>query len=283
MTVSLKHQFHSLKGDGTDPTKVQPSNWNEEHELTMATAKVLGRITASSGPVEELDASPLGLAILAAIDKAALAALGVSTTGDLKLTLKSSEAGWVPMNDGTIGNGASSATTRANADVQELYVLIWGQVDNTYAPVAGGRGGTALGDFNSGKPMALPKALGRALVAAGAGSGLTARVLGSTFGEESHALVAAENGPHDHDVFLQDPGHTHNVTVKVSNYPAQPGGDNSAGNGTGAVASTSNTTGIKIRSATAGGGTENKTATGGSGTAHNNTQASLAVTVLVKL
>ena len=254
MTVSLKHQFHSLKGDGTDPTKVQPSNWNEEHELTMATAKVLGRITASAGPVEELDASPLGLAILAAIDKAALAALGVSTTGDLKLTLKSTEAGWVPMNDGTIGNSSSLATTRANADVQELYVLIWGQVDNTYAPVTGGRGGTAIGDFNAGKPMALPKALGRALVAAGTGSGLSSRTLGSTFGEESHVLTTPEIPAHSHSNTLNDPGHTHTVNIKLSNYPAQPGGDNSAGNGFGNVTSGSSVTGITITNASAGGG-----------------------------
>lgn len=270
MTVSLKHQFHSLKGDGTDPTKVQPSNWNEEHELTMATAKVLGRITASAGPVEELDASPLGLAILAAIDKAALAALGVSTTGDLKLTLKSTEAGWVPMNDGTIGNSSSLATTRANADVQELYVLIWGQVDNTYAPVTGGRGGTAIGDFNAGKPMALPKALGRALVAAGTGSGLSSRTLGSTFGEESHVLTTPEIPAHSHSNTLSDPGHTHTLPSVNQNLPL--GGALSSVFTSGAGVTGSSTTGITITNASAGGGG-----------AHNNTQASLAVTVLVKL
>lgn len=271
MTVSLKHKFNSLKGDGTDPTKVQPSNWNEEHDLTMATAKVLGRITASAGPVEELDASPLGLAILAAIDKAALAALGVSTTGDLKLTLKSTEAGWVPMNDGTIGNSSSMATTRADADVQELYVLIWDQVGNTYAPVTGGRGANGLADFNAGKPMALPKALGRALVAAGTGSGLTARVLGSTFGEESHTLTSAEIPAHSHANSLNDPGHFHSYTAPIPISVLQPGG--SAGSvSTGASSTGSKTTGITITNADAGGGG-----------AHNNTQASLAVTVLVKL
>ena len=54
MTVSLKHTFQSAKTDSADTTIVQPSNWNEEHELTLATNKVLGRATAGTGAAEEL-------------------------------------------------------------------------------------------------------------------------------------------------------------------------------------------------------------------------------------
>jgi hypothetical protein len=54
MTVSLKHTFQSNKDDSGDVTIVQPSNWNEEHELTLATNKVLGRATAGTGAAEEL-------------------------------------------------------------------------------------------------------------------------------------------------------------------------------------------------------------------------------------
>jgi hypothetical protein len=54
MAVQLKHQFVSAKADGPDTTQVQPSNWNADHELTMATARLLGRTTASTGPVEEI-------------------------------------------------------------------------------------------------------------------------------------------------------------------------------------------------------------------------------------
>jgi len=54
MTVSLKHTFQSAKTDSADDTLIQPSNWNEEHELTLATNKVLGRATAGTGPAEEL-------------------------------------------------------------------------------------------------------------------------------------------------------------------------------------------------------------------------------------
>lgn len=54
MPISLKHQFTSLKGDGPDNTLVQPSNWNQEHVLTQATNRLLGRTTAGTGPTEEI-------------------------------------------------------------------------------------------------------------------------------------------------------------------------------------------------------------------------------------
>jgi hypothetical protein len=50
----VKHPFVSAKSDGADATQVQPSNWNADHDITMATARILGRTTAGTGPVEEL-------------------------------------------------------------------------------------------------------------------------------------------------------------------------------------------------------------------------------------
>jgi len=57
MTVSLKHTFTSLKDDSLDITVVQPSNWNQEHVLTAAAGKVLGRDTSGNGVVQELPIS----------------------------------------------------------------------------------------------------------------------------------------------------------------------------------------------------------------------------------
>jgi hypothetical protein len=54
MTVSLKHAFASGKADGADATLVQPSNWNAEHSLQLATNKLLGRVTAGTGAAEEI-------------------------------------------------------------------------------------------------------------------------------------------------------------------------------------------------------------------------------------
>jgi hypothetical protein len=55
MAISLKHAFTSAKSDGGDTSLVRPSNWNAEHNLTCATGKLLGRATAGTGAVEELD------------------------------------------------------------------------------------------------------------------------------------------------------------------------------------------------------------------------------------
>ena len=54
MTVSLKHTFQSAKTDSTDASLIQPSNWNDEHQLTLSTDKVLGRATAGTGAAEEI-------------------------------------------------------------------------------------------------------------------------------------------------------------------------------------------------------------------------------------
>jgi hypothetical protein len=55
VTLEIKHKFQSAKVDGLDTTEVRPSNWNDTHAITMATARVLGRATASAGAAEELD------------------------------------------------------------------------------------------------------------------------------------------------------------------------------------------------------------------------------------
>lgn len=54
MTISVKHKFQSAKGDGTDDTLIQPSNWNAEHDITLASGKVLGRVSSGAGAVEEI-------------------------------------------------------------------------------------------------------------------------------------------------------------------------------------------------------------------------------------
>lgn len=54
MTVSLKHTFQSAKADSGDATLIQPSNWNDEHTLTQATGRLLGRSTAGAGATEEI-------------------------------------------------------------------------------------------------------------------------------------------------------------------------------------------------------------------------------------
>lgn len=129
------------------------------------------------------------------------------TTGDGKITLKTAaDPGWVMANDGTIGSLTSGATTLAHASAQALYTLLWTNVLDDHAPVTGGRGVSAAADWGANKPIALTKQLGRAIAVAGAGAGgLTARALGQALGAETHALTAAENGPHDHPIPVFEP------------------------------------------------------------------------------
>lgn len=154
------------------------------------------------------------------------------STGDVKLTLKTTaDTGWVMMNDLSIGNAGSGATGRQNADTQALYVLLWSNINNTWAPVAGGRGASALADFNAGKPMTLPRALGRALGIAGSGSGLTARALGSTIGAETHTLSEAEMPSHTHTGISDTHfGHSHTGVTSEAGAHNHLHGSESLGN-----------------------------------------------------
>ena len=109
------------------------------------------------------------------------------------------------MDDGTIGDATSGASNRANADTQALYLLLWANISNTWCAVSGGRGATALADFNAHKTMRLPQALGRSIAIGGAGAGLTSRPLGSVAGAETDTPTVAKLAYHAHG----DTGHTH--------------------------------------------------------------------------
>jgi hypothetical protein len=77
-------------------------------------------------------------------------------------------AGWVMMDDGTIGNASSGATTRANADTEDLFELLWNSYADVYCPVLpGGRGANAIADFAANKTINLPRVIGRLSATAG--------------------------------------------------------------------------------------------------------------------
>lgn len=120
-------------------------------------------------------------------------------TGDVKAGYwASAPLGWLPMNDGSIGNVGSGATLLASQTAFQLYKTLWDAVSDTYAPVASGRGATAQADFIANKAMTLPLSLGRAMTATGLGA-----VLGQNAGANSASitLVAANLPPHVHSTF----------------------------------------------------------------------------------
>jgi hypothetical protein len=132
MTVSLKHTFTSAKIDSADPTIVQPSNWNEEHVLTAAAGKVLGRDTSGNGVVQELPISvtsagnvtiPNNFAVTGTTAlTGTLGVTGTTTltnlnatgtvgfTNALAVTSGGIGAATLPANNVLIGNGTSAIT-----------------------------------------------------------------------------------------------------------------------------------------------------------------------------
>jgi hypothetical protein len=127
---------------------------------------------------------------------------GVFPTGWIHYTYATTPpAGWIYLNDGSIGSASSGATLRANADTLNLFTLLWNNVSNAYAPVSGGRGASAAADFAANKTLTLPPTEGRVLGVAGAGSGLTPRPLGAYVGEETHTLITSEMPSHTHGTF----------------------------------------------------------------------------------
>lgn len=204
------------------------------------------------------------------------------STGDVKISIKTvADTGWVLMNDGTIGNAASSATSRANADTEALFTLLWNNTANADCAVSTGRGASAAADFAANKTIALPKALGRALATYGSGSGLTARAMAAIFGEESHALTSAENASHTHVLTMNNHGHTiYGGTVGALTGPTGGASRGFAALDTASGSATQTGGGVDYIGATVATGSN---ATSGSGTAHNNMQPTLFLNIMIKL
>src|SRR5688572_24430604 len=53
--MQIIHSKVSAKGDGPDSTRVRPTDWNNDHVVTLSTdGVVIGRSTAGAGPAEEV-------------------------------------------------------------------------------------------------------------------------------------------------------------------------------------------------------------------------------------
>ena len=59
MTLTVKHNFVSAKADGTDPTMIQPSNWNDNHNIQMGAGTLLGNSSGVAGPAGEVPIATL--------------------------------------------------------------------------------------------------------------------------------------------------------------------------------------------------------------------------------
>jgi hypothetical protein len=78
----------------------------------------------------------------------------VRLTGDFFWApVDTTRAGAVRANGRTIGSVSSGATERANADTQPLFEFLWNNFSNAKCPVSGGRGVSAVADFNANKTI----------------------------------------------------------------------------------------------------------------------------------
>lgn len=139
--------------------------------------------------------------------------------------------------------------------------------------------GTKIADING-------LAVTLSAVAIGTGSATTRfsvftdpAVTGSMGGENQHTMALQEMVQHDHDVFLHDQGHTHSAAQPTSVIDLQYGPSSRS---TAFASSTGSAmTGLQVRSATAGGGNQNKVAASGRGGPLNIMQKSLIANLFI--
>lgn len=185
--------------------------------------------------------------------------------GDLKLAAGAVQPGWL-ICDGT----AYSRSTYAN-----LFTAI----------------GTAFGAGDGSTTFNVPDLRGRVPLGAGAGSGLTARTLGQSGGEESHVLAKSEMPVHNHGGATgggatggQSASHTH-ATSGAGQYVMTPTGTGKLATGTGYSETT-----IDLNTLQTGGASGDHThgipalgiSSDGSGAAHNVMQPFAVVNYLIK-
>lgn len=129
--------------------------------------------------------------------------------------------------------------------------------------------GTIWGAGDGATTFNVPDLRGRAPIGAGTGTGLTARTVGQSVGEETHLLVTAEMPVHNHAV--SDPGHSHGITgyQNTTGGSAGPAYDNGDGGTAINYATNGTATGIGVDNA-------------GGGGAHNNIQPSAVLTFQIK-
>lgn len=142
-----------------------------------------------------------------------LADLAVEQTGSVKgFRRTTAPAGWVKENGGTIGNASSGATTRANADTEALFTLLWNEFSNTILPIqtsagaASTRGASASADFAANKRMPLFDSRSRFHRGADDGLGYDATL--TVGASQADALKSHTHG-------VTDPGHDHGFSYTV--------------------------------------------------------------------
>lgn len=128
---------------------------------------------------------------------------------------------WIWPDGKTIGNAASGATNRANADTLALFTQTWTSYPNSVRPIensdgtAGSRGISAQADFDAGKR--LPVRDKRGIVGAGKDDmgGTAANRLTGTSGGVNGAILGATGGAQTHQLSGQEAGGVSTVQAVI--------------------------------------------------------------------
>jgi microcystin-dependent protein len=208
-------------------------------------------------------------------------------TGDYKFRHDTgTHSGWVRANNRTIGSAASGAAERANADCEDLFLLLWA---DTTLTVVGGRGANAAADWAANKEITLPDMRLRGFIGmAGMGNATSNLInaasfdnsedgndLGATIGASVVSLTLDQIPSHIHTGEADSAGaHTHSY-----NDDTLSGSGSVSGGGTFldpvTTAKTTGSSGVHTHDLTI-------DAAGG-GLSHNNMQPSAVATIYIKL
>jgi microcystin-dependent protein len=208
-----------LKAQNLNDVASKPTALSNLGALPTAGGTMTGALTLAGAPTSDNHA-----ATKAYVD--AGAAGSPWDSGDARLTFRqTAKAGWIFLNDGSIGDASSGATTRANDDTAALFAVFYSlpialTVQNS-SGVTVSRGASAAADFAAHRRIVAPRTLGRVLGVAGVGSGLTSRAVGAIVGAETHLLITAETPKHSHTgggtstsgVMSANATHNHSITV----------------------------------------------------------------------
>lgn len=170
--------------------------------------------------------------------------------------------GWVVLNGTSIGNAASGATQLASSQAQLLFQYLWNGFSNTQCPVSGGRGATALADFNANKTITITAMQGIGVIGVDGMGGVTTGHLvgvpvasgavttpGSIVGQNLHTLILSEMASHAHNFSsttgTMNQSDPHNHGASVSGGVLGSNGSIS-GTGTGATSALNGATAITV-------------------------------------
>lgn len=210
--------------------------------------------------------------------------------------------GWIWADGKTIGNAASGATNRANADTQSLFLQIWADFPNSVRPIqdstgaASTRGVSAAADYAANKRLPVADTRGRTLVGkddmggtaanriTSAGSGISGDTLGASGGQQNVSLTSDQGPAHTHDLgsITTDSAGNHSHTNTYG--PVPPG----SGGTTTQAANGGNVDGAAPTKSTSTNGAHTHTLTGntssaGNGEAHQNVQPTYVCQFILKL